>query len=536
MSSRVHALSSFSDDPEDGAVAGRDGRSTRRYDGRVSSRSADELATSDSLVVARRLQGAGDIDGAVLAALSGWLEVLVDGRAAEMDSFLALLPDPQADDADVLAVRACCARMRGDRAGSRLLMARSRSVRDHGEESPLFSLFVEDDEDLVAEAIEEVVSIIEQGRLRGRSHAYAVYVAGWTLLRSRRDPLRACELLESARADAAARGFTVLAARAAANLAFAFAFMGALTLALSTLNSNDMPEDGPWRLYDGGIQDAALGLIRYWRGELSAARTAFTAVIQGYSDAPYAHFARVFAALVAAEVGGSEARIEALAELQKVPQVTLLGVPWRSWRAIAECALARARGDRSTTIRLARQVLRADNVPVATALAADALRWAGDVDGARAALGRISTSAPPGYLVASVGVTRALVAYRAGDTRTAHFRLEQALDAAADEQSLLPFCRDEEALRRLLRSHVSAGTRHEVMLATILGRTQEETSALSSLSGRERQVLAHLRTTMTPAEIAVALDVSLNTLKTHQRAIYRKLGVSTRRAATRLRE
>ncbi|MBN9183160.1 MAG: helix-turn-helix transcriptional regulator [Microbacterium sp.] len=74
------------------------------------------------------------------------------------------------------------------------------------------------------------------------------------------------------------------------------------------------------------------------------------------------------------------------------------------------------------------------------------------------------------------------------------------------------------------------------MPATILGRTQEEPSALSSLSGRERQVLAHLRTTMTPAEIAVALDVSLNTLKTHQRAIYRKLGVSTRRAATRLRE
>lgn len=40
---------------------------------------------------------------------------------------------------------------------------------------------------------------------------------------------------------------------------------------------------------------------------------------------------------------------------------------------------------------------------------------------------------------------------------------------------------------------------------------------------------------MTTAEIAAALHLSLNTVKTHQRAIYRKLGVSTRRDAVKTR-
>lgn len=39
---------------------------------------------------------------------------------------------------------------------------------------------------------------------------------------------------------------------------------------------------------------------------------------------------------------------------------------------------------------------------------------------------------------------------------------------------------------------------------------------------------------MTTAEIAEALYVSINTVKTHQRAIYRKLGVANRREAVRV--
>ena len=44
-------------------------------------------------------------------------------------------------------------------------------------------------------------------------------------------------------------------------------------------------------------------------------------------------------------------------------------------------------------------------------------------------------------------------------------------------------------------------------------------------------VLRYLPTMYKAAEIAADLFVSVNTVKTHQQSIYRKLGVSTRRDA-----
>jgi LuxR family maltose regulon positive regulatory protein len=51
------------------------------------------------------------------------------------------------------------------------------------------------------------------------------------------------------------------------------------------------------------------------------------------------------------------------------------------------------------------------------------------------------------------------------------------------------------------------------------------------LSSRERKVLDQLPSLHTIDEIADHLAVSVNTIKTHVRAIYRKLGVSSRRTA-----
>lgn len=49
------------------------------------------------------------------------------------------------------------------------------------------------------------------------------------------------------------------------------------------------------------------------------------------------------------------------------------------------------------------------------------------------------------------------------------------------------------------------------------------------LTSREAEVLALLREASTNAQIAVALHVSVETVRTHARNIYRKLGVSSRR-------
>ncbi len=58
-----------------------------------------------------------------------------------------------------------------------------------------------------------------------------------------------------------------------------------------------------------------------------------------------------------------------------------------------------------------------------------------------------------------------------------------------------------------------------------------------TLTERELAVLRYLPTMYKTSEIAADLHVSTNTVKTHQQAIYRKFGVTSRRAAvTRARE
>jgi DNA-binding CsgD family transcriptional regulator len=57
--------------------------------------------------------------------------------------------------------------------------------------------------------------------------------------------------------------------------------------------------------------------------------------------------------------------------------------------------------------------------------------------------------------------------------------------------------------------------------------------ATVALSDCETEMLRHLATTCTLAEIATAMNVSVNTAKAHLRSIYRKLEVSRRRDAVR---
>jgi LuxR family transcriptional regulator, maltose regulon positive regulatory protein len=54
---------------------------------------------------------------------------------------------------------------------------------------------------------------------------------------------------------------------------------------------------------------------------------------------------------------------------------------------------------------------------------------------------------------------------------------------------------------------------------------------VTRLTEREREVLELLPSMRSVVEIAEDLAVSVNTVKTHQRAIYHKLGADNRRAA-----
>jgi LuxR family maltose regulon positive regulatory protein len=135
-------------------------------------------------------------------------------------------------------------------------------------------------------------------------------------------------------------------------------------------------------------------------------------------------------------------------------------------------------------------------------------------------------------------LTLAILDWEVGRGDEAQRKLERCLQLAAPEGVFLPFIDNADtSCVELLAAH-AATTAHrefvdrciEVCDATAARRSP---AAESSLTPRELEVLAYLRTPMTGNEIAARLSVSLNTLKTHQRAIYRKLGVTNRREAVR---
>jgi LuxR family maltose regulon positive regulatory protein len=69
-----------------------------------------------------------------------------------------------------------------------------------------------------------------------------------------------------------------------------------------------------------------------------------------------------------------------------------------------------------------------------------------------------------------------------------------------------------------------------------VGRAPVRQGLVEPLSGRELDVLRLLRTDLTGPDIARQLMVSLNTMRTHTKSIFTKLGVNSRRAAVRRAE
>jgi LuxR family transcriptional regulator, maltose regulon positive regulatory protein len=117
--------------------------------------------------------------------------------------------------------------------------------------------------------------------------------------------------------------------------------------------------------------------------------------------------------------------------------------------------------------------------------------------------------------------------------------LEHALTAAEVGGLRRPFVRHGSAIGPLLRRQLRNGTSHRALLDDLLVSIEHPMEASfvatlpDSLSDRESAVLRFLPTMMSNQEIASELFVSVNTIKTHLKAIYRKLDVDDRRSAVR---
>jgi LuxR family maltose regulon positive regulatory protein len=123
-------------------------------------------------------------------------------------------------------------------------------------------------------------------------------------------------------------------------------------------------------------------------------------------------------------------------------------------------------------------------------------------------------------------------ALRLGDRPAARHALQAALVRAEPLDALRPFALAGQGLRVLLVDQLG-GARDPAAFAyrCLAARQRVQQPLTPQLSARERDVLAQLVSLSNLGEIADDLDVSVNTIKSHVRAIYGKLGVNSRRTA-----
>ena len=169
---------------------------------------------------------------------------------------------------------------------------------------------------------------------------------------------------------------------------------------------------------------------------------------------------------------------------------------------------------------------------------------ASDVDAAEEILDALLAGEHPAALVAhdavEARILRALVAERQGRLDDAREWMEAALNAAEPEGIRGPFIDAGPAILEPLRRTVRRGTAHRWLAAALLARFEGREwergaprELLIPLSEKEKIVLRYLPTLLSNEEIASEMFVSVNTVKTHLKSIYRKLAVSQRRDAVR---
>jgi LuxR family transcriptional regulator, maltose regulon positive regulatory protein len=126
----------------------------------------------------------------------------------------------------------------------------------------------------------------------------------------------------------------------------------------------------------------------------------------------------------------------------------------------------------------------------------------------------------------------AVLAAAAGDGVAAHHAVVRALGRAAHRRLVRPFVEVGRPLRPLLADGAGRFGHEDAFAALVLATIPaDEPGATDVLTGREHAVLAALPSMRTAGEIAGDLYVSTNTVKTHLRSVYRKLGATNRRDA-----
>ncbi len=216
----------------------------------------------------------------------------------------------------------------------------------------------------------------------------------------------------------------------------------------------------------------------------------------------------------------------------------------RDWYTAVEIGVRAAHGDIGAVRRTLERALESGGTQPAVVAIALARAYLADDDWISACrvLPRRTDARGAFALVVRLeaDLIEAVAAFRRGDTRSASRLLEGVLEAAEPDGFRRPFVRTGPAVRDLLVKHVDSGTAYWCTVSELIdsvdgGAARGPTTGglTEPLTDRELTVLRYLQSILSNGEIACDMSVSVNTVKTHVRNIYRKLDSTGRREAVR---
>jgi len=162
----------------------------------------------------------------------------------------------------------------------------------------------------------------------------------------------------------------------------------------------------------------------------------------------------------------------------------------------------------------------------------------GDLHGAHVALSdceMLGGAHSPRTLI-DVNLLRGAIELERGNARLSDINIDRALHAMERTGVRSPLRHiPPPLLSRLAQRATERSQSAEVqrILGLVIEATEGRGQESEPLSDRERLVLVYVERRLTVAQIAAELFISPNTVKTHMRRLYRKLGVTTRDEAIR---
>jgi LuxR family transcriptional regulator, maltose regulon positive regulatory protein len=288
----------------------------------------------------------------------------------------------------------------------------------------------------------------------------------------------------------------------------------------------------------------ALAWVHLQRSELREARICLKQADAVLAVSPD-RLTGAMACLVAALGALAEGRAEVAAQIVTRARSGWPVPPWIDQQlGLVQSRACTAMGDSRAGLAAARRAAFDDSLEASVALA-HAFAAAGDGESARRALApalEAGREAPrPVRLCARLVDAR--LSYASGDHARGRRSLASALRLAEPEQLRLPFALERSWIGPVLKGEPElAGThrgllappsRHEPLPAPASASAQAPVLIVEPLSDREREVLRHVSGMLTTAEVASEMYISVNTVKTHLRSIYRKLAADHRGEAVR---